>query len=298
MVTTRVMTTLTITRGLPGAGKTTWARTQKGAVRVNRDELRLMMHGGRLGTHEAEVQVTRAARAAITALLRAGTDVICDDTNLRAQLVKELAQLATAAGAQVVIKDFTGVPVEVCVERDAARPEPVGAQVIHDMHQRYLAGKPAPLTMAEPERVTLYRPDPDKPAAIMVDLDGTVAIIGDRSPYDAHRAHVDHPNTPVIAAVRAMHSAGYQIIYCSGRTDDGRAVTEEWLAKHVGVPYAGLHMRATGDTRKDSVVKTEMFNRHIREDYQVVAVFDDRNQVVRAWRELGLTVFQVADGDF
>ncbi|MBB5872024.1 putative kinase [Allocatelliglobosispora scoriae] len=292
------MSTLTITRGLPGSGKTTWAKAQPGAVRVNRDELRLMLHGGRVGTGTAEVQVTRASRAAIEALLRAGTDVICDDTNLRARVVRELAELAASAGAGVVVEDFTGVPVEVCVERDAGRPEPVGEAVIRGMHQRYLAGKRGPLTLMEPQAVAVYTPDPTKPSAIMVDLDGTVAIIGDRSPYDAHRAHVDLPNTPVITAVRAMHAAGHVVIYCSGRTDDSRAVTEKWLAEHVGVPYEALHMRATGDTRKDSIVKTEFFNERIRDHYQVVAVFDDRNQVVRAWRDLGLTVFQVAEGNF
>jgi len=30
----------------------------------------------------------------------------------------------------------------------------------------------------------------------------------------------------------------------------------------------------------------------------VVAVLDDRNQVVEAWRSMGLTVLQVADGAF
>jgi predicted kinase len=290
--------TLTITRGLPGSGKTTWAKQQDGAVRVNRDELRLMLHGGRLGTQLAEAQVTRASRAAIEALLRSGSDVICDDTNLRARVVRELAELAAKAGADVVIEDFTGVPVEVCIERDAARPEPVGAPVIMGMHERYLAGKRTPLALPGPLPSARYVPDHGKPLAIMVDLDGTVALMGDRSPYDAMSAHIDAPNEPVIAAVRAMHAAGYRIIYCSGRTDDAREVTAQWLDKHVGVPYEALHMRVTGDTRRDSIVKTEIFNEHIRHNYRVVAVFDDRNQVVRAWRDLGLTVFQVAEGDF
>ena len=71
-----------------------------------------------------------------------------------------------------------------------------------------------------------------------------------------------------------------------------------WLDRHVGVPYDGLHMRVTGDQRKDSVVKAEIFDREIRDRYHVVGVFDDRAQVVRMWRSLGLTVFQVAEGDF
>jgi predicted kinase len=141
------MATLTITRGLPGAGKTTWARQQPRAVRVNRDDLRQMLHGGPLGLGWAEVQVTIAQRAQIDALLRAGINVICDDTNLRSRTVRELAELARACDAAVVIRDFTEVPVDVCVTRDAAREEGtrIGEAGIRSMWQRYLAGRRLPL---------------------------------------------------------------------------------------------------------------------------------------------------------
>ncbi len=136
--------TLTITRGLPGSGKTSWARRQVGHVRVNRDELRRMLHGGPLFTDRAERQVTIVQRATIEALLRAGVDVICDDTNLRARTVRDLTALARSCGADVVVRDFTAVPVEVCVARDAARlpPDHVGERVIRAMHRRYLTQPP------------------------------------------------------------------------------------------------------------------------------------------------------------
>lgn len=295
------MTTLTITRGLPGSGKSTWARTQTGAVRANRDDLRRMLHGGPRGENWAEVQVTTAQRAQIEALLRAGVSVICDDTNLRARVVRELAELAVACGADVEIKDFTHVPVEVCVERDAARPQPerVGAEVIRMLHARFLAGKRQVLELPRAvTQATVYEPVPGAPKAVVVDVDGTVAVIGDRSPYDSTMVHLDTPNAPVIAAVRAMHAAGHAVVFCSARTDDCREATEKWLTEHVGVPFAELHMRATGDARKDAVVKREIFERKLRHRWHITAVFDDRNQVVRMWRGLGLTVFQVAEGNF
>jgi predicted kinase len=305
------MPTLTVTRGLPGSGKTTWARERlrtdllRGA-RVNRDDMRRSLHGGLIGAGWAERQVTLAQHAAVAELLRASVDVICDDTNLRARIVRSFAELARDCGADFAVRDFTDVPPEVCIERDAGRPEAerVGAEVITAMWQRYLAGKTVPLPLPQlaetplPGVPRVYHAGRGLPEAVLVDIDGTVALMGDRSPYDMTRVDEDRPNHTVITAVRAMHAFGHHIVFCSGRSDDSRDLTEAWLAEHVGVPYEALFMRATGDTRKDSIVKAEIFEREIRHRWAVTGVFDDRNQVVRMWRSLGLTVFQVADGNF
>jgi predicted kinase len=302
---------LIATRGLPGCGKTTRARAWVAGdptrrARYNRDDARIMLHGGRLATADQEKQVTVARDAAVTALLKRGVDVVVDDTTLAQRYARDLRKLAARAGADFVVWDMTDVQVEVCIERDRERTGTaafVGEQVIRDMHRRYLAGKTYPLPLPEEaEDVTegpaLYSPQAGAATAIMVDLDGTTAIMCARSPYDETRVGEDTPNRAVIEAVKAMYAAGHEVIFCSGRTEACREATEKWLAEHVGIPYVALYMRAVGDMRKDSIVKVELFDQHIRKFWDVVAVFDDRKQVVDMWRSIGLTVFQVAPGDF
>ncbi|MEU5947940.1 AAA family ATPase [Micromonospora sp. NPDC047465] len=298
------MARLIATRGLPASGKTTFARTlQPSVVRVNRDDLRRMLHGERLFTQWAEWQVTVVQRAQVEALLRARADVCVDDTNLRSRTLRDWADLAARHGAEFEVHDFTDVPLAECLRRDAARPEAdrVGEAWIRRLHERYLEGRalPLPVPQARTGRpATVHAPSTDPPEIVLVDIDGTVALNVSRSPYDMTRVDEDEPNPAVIAAVRAMHAAGYGVVFCSGRDATARPATEAWLARHVRVPYLDLHLRAVGDNRKDSVVKQEIYEHEVRDRYRVVGVFDDRQQVVRMWRALGLTVFQVAEGDF
>jgi predicted kinase len=298
------VTRLLITRGLPASGKTTFARTlQPMVVRVSRDDLRFMLHGRRLYTQWAEGQVTVVQRATVESLLRAKADVIVDDTNLRSRTVREWAETAARFHAGFEVHDFTDVPLIECIRRDAARAEAdrVGEQGIRRMFDRYLQGRTLPLPIpyvAPGAPGVVYEPHPELPPAVLVDIDGTVALMNGRDPYDMSRVGADTPNEAVIAAVRAMHAAGNAIVFCTGRNDWCRPETEAWLDLYVGVPYEGLFMRADGDTRRDAIVKQDIFETEIRDRWRIVGVFDDRQHVVRMWRALGLTVFQVAEGDY
>ena len=79
--------------------------------------------------------------------------------------------------------------------------------------------------------------------------------------------------------------------------DTYRPQTEAWLKEHK-IEYIALHMRQADDNRKDSIVKSEIYETFINGYYNVSFVLDDRNQVVEMWREKGLTCLQVAEGDF
>lgn len=302
--------TLWLPRGLPASGKTTWSREMLdrqplgSIVRLNRDDIRAMMlpAGYRTPKPDAEKRVSAVEHGPIDGLLRADVDVIVDDTNLRIKFVRNLMQIAAAAGANSeVVDEFLDVPVKECVRRDSLRDHPVGEAVIQGMHDKFLSGGRTlhVPTLDAPVIGKPYTAVPGTPSAIVVDIDGTVALHGDRSPYDTSRYHEDTPNSPVIEQVRMAADAGHVVLFTSGRDAGFRDVTSDWLHDHVmqGRSYH-LFMRPAGDLRNDAVVKLELFDEYIRDVFDVRWVLDDRDRVVSAWRSIGLTCFQVAPGAF
>lgn len=140
--------------------------------------------------------------------------------------------------------------------------------------------------------------------AIIVDVDGTVALRplteGARGPYDWGRVGEDIPNLPVIDVLQILRSYHWQaeFLVVSGRSQICWSETQEWLLIK-GVPCDRLFMREEGDYRPDVEVKADIYANEIKPYYKVHYVFDDRNCVVDMWRHrFGLTVFQVAEGNF
>src|SRR4051812_40655192 len=115
-----------------------------------------------------------------------------------------------------------------------------------------------------------------KTKAIICDIDGTLADIGSRKPYDFENVDKDDVKHAVAEAVRVFHTAGYRIILFSGREDSSKIKTTRWL-KTNDIPYHELHMRKTKDFRKDAVIKKELYNKHVKDIYEVLLVLDDRD---------------------
>ncbi len=288
------MTKLIATRGLPGSGKSTWAKAEVAAnpekiKRVNKDTLREMLDSSHWSkTNERFVVDVRDF--VIAQALSQGVSVIVDDTNFAEKHLRRFKELAKQHRAEFAVQDFTHVPLDQCIENDLKRFDSVGEQVIRKMYDRYLRVKPEPPTHAE-----------GAPSAIIVDLDGTLALFDHhRGPYDASTCEDDIVCEPVVSVIRDFldnEEEPRQVILMSGRESKYRPETERWLEHHC-IPYEALHMRATGDGRKDFIVKRELYEAHVLGRYNVAYVIDDRNQVVDLWRSLGLVCFQVAEGNF
>lgn len=301
-----------LTRGLPGSGKTTWAKKQTKLTRINRDDIREMLFAQVLYSKEQEEQVTVIQHGAIRAAFKAGRSVVIDDTNLNNKFVRQLMKIAQEFDAEVEFKDFFDVSVEQCLKNIEKRVKEGGREVeskiVHDMFDRYMKGRviiPTPIALPTyeikpyTEREEGYAIFHKRPWVVIVDIDGTIAKMIDRGPYDWKRVGEDEPVEDILAMVNAMEASGYKILFTSGRDGSCRAETEEWIKKnHHNYGNWELFMREAGDNRPDWIVKAEIFDQKIRGKYNVRVVFDDRNQVVRTWRKMGLTVAQVAEGDF
>lgn len=297
-------------RGLPASGKSTAARaavaaaaTPGSVVRINNDDLATMLYGTSQFVRTPEGAETFAAlRAAnLKALLSLPHIqlIIIDNTNLAERSLRDLEKIVIAAGARFEVDDtFLAVPVEVCIERDAQRAATVGETVIRRMQNQARNLRPWVYLTNPLADVTPYDNDPALPNAVIVDIDGTLATMQDRGPFEWHRVGEDAPNRAVVDLVRDLIAAGENVIIMSGRDGVCRPQTEAWLAEHVA-PGLPLHMRAAGDQRADSIVKWELFRDHVAGKYHVRFVLDDRDQVIHLWRRvLDLPTFQVADGNF
>lgn len=295
-----------ITVGLPASGKTTYAmqmvRTD-GYTNVNRDDIRQMVCGGWTGKPEDEALVTQIQHAAIVSALKKQQKVIVSDTGLNRGIVKGLVKIAQNWGATVSFAYFD-TPLAECIKRDDIREckgeRFVGEQVIRDMYKRYGMPNHDDLIVEGTPREK-YVPDTSKPNAIIVDLDGTVAL-HNRSPYDYDQLHTDDPYEAVVRCVKNEYALGTTILFTSGRPDSHVLETVRWIKHHMNInvlkPQAGLLMRKAGDKRMDAIVKYEIFDEKIRNNYNVLYAFDDRDQVVDLWRSIDIPTFQVNYGAF
>jgi hypothetical protein len=152
------------------------------------------------------------------------------------------------------------------------------------------------------------------------DLDGTLALIQHRRHFvERERGKQDwkgfyaacvsdEPNNPVLRVMESLRRFADVWIF-SGRSDEVRTQTVDWLLNNTSFSSSDfdsafgtqdvLTMRQEGDYTADDVLKRQWLDAMLDDDRRrLVATFDDRDRVVKMWRDSGVTCFQVADGDF
>lgn len=268
-------------KGLPASGKTTWAKQQPGHKRVNKDDLRAMLDCSE-HSKENEQFVLKVRNFIVEEAMRCNLPVIVDDTNIMPYHEETLREIAKKHNAPFEVKIFD-VPIEVCIERDSKREHPVGAKVIQEMASKHMI-------------VERYLDEEGRAECVICDIDGTIAKMVDRGPYDWQKVGNDHPVQKVIDVVLKA-SDRRDLIFLSGRDGSCEQITQAWLQQHIMRPFK-LYMRNADDNRKDVIIKKELFNEHVAGRYNVACVFDDRDQVVKLWRDMGLQCFQVNYGNF
>lgn len=155
--------------------------------------------------------------------------------------------------------------------------------------------------------MNIYQPkyEEGKSPCIIIDIDGTLANIDHRTHFVTGEGKKDWKSFFAAMSDDALNypvwmmAMGYsqKKILVSGRSEEYRTQTEEWLKKY-HFTYDALFMRKQGDYREDSIVKEEIYREHIAPFYNVLIVLDDRDRVVKMWRSLGLHCWQVADGNY
>jgi predicted kinase len=309
-----------ITTGCTASGKSTWAKEfikeNPSFVRFSRDDVRSMLNGGNPWVHfksgdktlinSVENTVTAVQKAFIVSNLKHNRDIIIDETNVKSRTFNDVCRLLDNLDFYVIVEEKAFyVDLEEALRRDRQRDPKVGDDVVNDFWHRLGGEKFKNYTCKTKEFfllpvLTLNGKIEETDSyfgtrgVIICDLDGTLALFGDKNPFDRDFEN-DDVNYPLLNVIQ---NSPYDIIFVSGRTEKHRDKTELFLIRNLGHTNYRLFMREDGDSRNDAIVKYEIYRDKIHNKYIVVNVFDDRNRVVNMWRKQGLPCFQVADGDF
>ena len=146
---------------------------------------------------------------------------------------------------------------------------------------------------------------------VIVDIDGTISKVGERLRYlnqepkdwDSfyNDCFEDEPIIEMVDLVYDLYLQRYQLVFCTGRRESCREKTINWFNKYFEpeiAKHSKLLMRPNKDHRHDSEIKPELLKNAGIELDSIAFVLEDRNSMVKKWRELGLICLQVADGDF
>jgi predicted kinase len=288
--------------GIPASGKSTFSKEfikeNPNYIRINRDDIRKMLKDSYILDFKYEKFITAIEFNAVENALSNGFDVIWDNTHIKLEFINKIINKFSDS-ANIQFKKFD-IDLKTAIERDSKRENPVGENIIKRMYDSYI-GLLKEFNFKEITKIDNkfnYNQikDYNLQDTVIFDIDGTIALKGDRGYFDWNKVDVDHYIEVVGEHIEFHKSKGRTIILLSGREDTARNKTMDWLDFH-DIPYHFLFMRNEGDYRKDSIIKKEIYENNIKGIYNVHCVYDDRLQVIDMWYNLGLFCFNVNQGN-
>lgn len=288
--------------GVPASGKSTFTdafiKKNPGWVKVSRDDFRYMLKGVGFCEPKVEKMITYLVNQTIITALSNKFNVIVDNTNLKISSINEIKNLVKEyASVRYMVFD---VPLKTLLERDAIRERSVGEAVIKRMYEDWLVLKDSfdfqPVQRDKTKHYIVPNFKSELPNAIWVDIDGTIANMGDRSPYDWDKVDRDNLNEIVAEQVKFHKSLGRKILIVSGRDESCRKKTEDWL-NFYGVEYDELFMRPKDNYEKDVVIKRRIYENEIKGKYNLLCAYDDRQQILDLLFNLGIYTFSCNQGN-
>ena len=292
------MPKLIITCGVSGSGKSTYASelVKQNWIEINRDWWRFKLFTDGVQdwskykfTKERETAVTEQCFIAFHMAVHLNLNVVVSNTNLNKKDHTYWRTKAEEAGYEFEVVYFPVTLAEALKRGKKRGALSVGQDVLFDQWQKWLTITNAPK----------YAPNEFKPKAIILDIDGTIALTNGRSHFDyTDEVLTDTPRMDVIELVDTYaNTLGAEIICVSGREDSCRYATQQWLDTHC-VENTELCMRKTGDSRCDTIVKEEIFWSDLEPCFNIVAAFDDRPRIIRKWKDIGIPLVVSVQKDY
>jgi predicted kinase len=316
-----------LTRGIQGSGKSTWAKSfvaesPETRVRWNSDDMRNMLGVYMVGNFTSDANKKREKFIGnvfeqwMGLAMAKGYDIVVDNMNLSDRAVNNAKRIVDNFNDStdeveylIEFKDFF-ISVNECILRDKARPNPIGEKVIRQTWRNFRDK----IINIENNKIVDSQFDFElkqkgiKPKCIIADMDATICFNISGRPFfgngAANKMNEDVPNIGVIENIKTFLETAEpedRVFIITGResTDDIVDATEAYINKIFGPnPQVKILFRPIGSMTSGDKCKIQLYKENIEGKYRVLYALEDSAKVVNAYREIGMTVFQVVDGKF
>ena len=278
---------------------------------VSRDEIwNLLNRNNQFNGLDFENVVTNIEENLVKNLIRKELSFYWDNCHLSLGSIEDCIKLIKESDSEYSIHlEIMDVSLAECKERNSKRINPVPETILENQFKVYKNNFNKYWDCLNYEgNLKKYIPDESKPEAVIFDLDGTLAHANERGWFEYKEVIFDSVDQIVARSLILYQERGFKIIILTARenkTFDGPILncinvlelTELWL-KENKIPYDYIFMREEFDSRKDSPVKLDLFDKHIRDNFNVQLVFEDRDKPVELFRSLGIKTYQVQEGKY